>query len=136
MQVLEDKPLTLLSFSTETAEELKWEHEKEFEYQGEMYDIIRSYVQGDTIYYECWKDHEESKIKRRIYNLVAQDHSRMPWQQDSKNRLLIFFQSLYHNQTKQNQSQPFRKEQQLANHHQRYYYFLDGDRPPSPPPEV
>ena len=49
---------------------LEWEHSREFEYKGEMYDVIRSEQRGDTMWYWCYWDRKETKLKKQL-NILA-----------------------------------------------------------------
>lgn len=74
--------LVFLKFSIDEAEhELDWEHSKEFEYNGEMYDIIDEFEKDDSVYFWCWWDFEETKLNKQLDELVRQandfnDHNR------------------------------------------------------------
>jgi hypothetical protein len=54
-------------------------HGKEFEFLGEMYDIVRKSDKGDTTYYYCFHDREETQLAQKIHeqliNLLAQNNS-------------------------------------------------------------
>ena len=59
-------------FTTADAEtKLDWEHSREFEYKGQMYDVIRSEMRGDTMWYWCYWDRKESDIKKQINELAV-----------------------------------------------------------------
>jgi len=62
----------LWTFSISDARtKLQWEHSKEFEFKGEMYDVIRSETKGDSILYWCYWDREETKLKRQLDILIV-----------------------------------------------------------------
>jgi hypothetical protein len=63
--------LVELSFTPEEKKQLRWEHSKEFEYNGEMYDVVESKSENGKITYWCWWDNEETKLNRRLNNLLA-----------------------------------------------------------------
>jgi hypothetical protein len=74
---------------------LYWEHSREFEYKGQMYDIIKSEVRGDTIWYWCYWDRKETDIKRQINEFASY---LMGPGQDSRNTgrcITNFFQTLF-----------------------------------------
>jgi hypothetical protein len=54
-------------------------HAKEFEFLGEMYDIVCQSDKGDTTYYYCFHDREETQLAKKIHaqliNLLAQNNS-------------------------------------------------------------
>lgn len=69
---IDEKGLVLLEFSKmETESLLRWEHSREFEYNGQMYDIVESWVQGDTVYYRCLWDRAETKLNCRLRELAV-----------------------------------------------------------------
>ena len=69
---MDEEELVLLKFTKEeTQTKLRWEHSKEFEYNGQMYDIVSKKVKGDSIFYRCWWDHEETKLNKSLKKLVA-----------------------------------------------------------------
>ncbi|HRI46724.1 MAG TPA: hypothetical protein PK559_06455 [Ignavibacteriaceae bacterium] len=45
----------------------KWVKNYEFRYEGEMYDIIRTKVIGDSIYYSCFHDLKESALFSNLH---------------------------------------------------------------------
>jgi hypothetical protein len=63
----------LLKFSTqEAAENLDWEHDAEFEYRGEMYDVIHATITADSATYWVWWDTEETQLNNELKLLVDQ----------------------------------------------------------------
>jgi hypothetical protein len=67
---IDKERLVLLGFTMEETEtELRWEHSREFEYKSQMYDIVETKIVGDSIYYRCWWDIEETLIKNMISEL-------------------------------------------------------------------
>lgn len=62
--------LTLVKIATVLEEHpnpfFKREHNKEFQFLGEMYDIVQQEKYADTTYYYCFHDSDESAILRNI----------------------------------------------------------------------
>ncbi len=88
--------LVLLTFSKEETEtELRWKHSREFEYKGEMYDIVEKRVDGDQISYWCWWDHEETTLNRQLDGLLAQVMGKNPERKQQESHLTEFFKNLY-----------------------------------------
>lgn len=88
--------LTLLRFSKSEAEKvLSWEHSDEFEYQDEMYDVVQAWVKGDTLYYRCWPDDEETEINKKLENLVTHVLNKDTQRKDSQERFSRFMKKLY-----------------------------------------
>jgi hypothetical protein len=69
---VEDGDLVLLKFSKDESRTLlRWEHSREFEYDGRMYDIVETWAVGDTVYCRCWWDREETELNDRMRVLAA-----------------------------------------------------------------
>lgn len=88
--------LEILTFTLPEAEnQLRWKHCREFEYKGEMYDVVQKEVHGDSVTYWCWWDHEETKLNRQLSALVNNAFGDDPQQKQKNQRLVQFFKSLY-----------------------------------------
>ncbi len=86
----------LWKFSTNDSKtKLRWEHSREFEYMGEMYDIIRWEKRGDTLWYWCYWDREETKLKKRLNFLMVKMMGPAPQSRNEGRQLTEFFRSLY-----------------------------------------
>ncbi len=134
---IEKKDLVLLKFSIRDSEtRLRWKHAKEFEFQGQMFDIVTRELHGDSISFYCLKDHEESTINRHIKSLAAKIAGQDPVQRDNHQRLNNFYKSLYN-------SIPFSlslstPEIQMEQGFYSYAFNYSSIQlpPPSPPPEI
>tara|TARA_B100001057_G_scaffold497877_2_gene603247 strand:+ start:3360 stop:3782 length:423 start_codon:yes stop_codon:yes gene_type:complete len=127
--------LVLLSFTKEEAsEELNWKHSKEFEYKGSMYDIVEQETKGDTTYYWCWWDNEETQLNQRLDKLLAMIMGHDKKDKQSNNRLSKFFKSLF---WKEN-SITFSNEIALITHQSPYLFNFREIfySPPTPPPQT
>ena len=63
--------LVLIQLSkSEVEEKLEWEHSKEFEFEGEMYDVVEFEETPDSIKYWCWWDHEETALNKNLADVV------------------------------------------------------------------
>jgi len=50
---------------------LSWKHSEEFEFKGEMYDVV-THVKIDSMHhYWCWWDNDETELSRRLDELVT-----------------------------------------------------------------
>ncbi|WP_123776104.1 hypothetical protein [Brumimicrobium aurantiacum] len=96
MQGIPKEELITFSFAKEdTAKLLDWKHEKEFEWQGEMYDIVtRSYSQ-DSVSYDLWWDHEETALNRKLARLTNSLINQNPEQQSKNDYLNYVFRTLF-----------------------------------------
>ena len=86
--------LVSFHFSKEEAELLDWEHEKEFEYHGEMYDVVERVETSDSLHLLCFWDQEESHIKQQIRYLTQLLWQGDPLNKESQTRLLDFQKTL------------------------------------------
>jgi len=63
--------LVKLTFSTSEIDKvLRWEHDKEFEYNGQMYDVVEVTDVGDSLQYLCWWDKAETATKKNKQKLL------------------------------------------------------------------
>ena len=93
---IDKKELVHLKFSgSELHAELYWEHEKEFEYAGEMYDVVKQKTIGDTIHFWCWPDHQETGLNQMLRKLVNDNFENNPVNKESQEKINNFLKSLY-----------------------------------------
>lgn len=59
-------------FVSNDLEELSWEHAREFERAGQMFDVIEECQIGDTTHMWCWADHQETILGIRLKQLFKQ----------------------------------------------------------------
>jgi hypothetical protein len=94
---IDREELVLLGFPTKDLPFLlNWKHAAEFEYRGEMYDIVETYTEGDSTFYRVWWDYEETFLNRKLQQLIADVASGDPGHRENQERLLHFFKTLYH----------------------------------------
>ena len=78
--------------------QLKWEHSKEFEYQGWMYDVVEKKLKNDSIIYWCWWDYEETELNKRLreslIGLLQQNQQR----KQKEFQLEHYFKTLYYSE--------------------------------------
>jgi hypothetical protein len=79
----------------DTLSPLKWEHSHEFEYQGEMYDVVKRYAEGDSVRYVCWWDNEETECNQQLRRLAADYFGKRQDSQQSKARVKLFMKNLF-----------------------------------------
>lgn len=92
---LDREELRLLRFTRQEAEaELHWERPGEFKYQGQWYDVVERSEAGDTLYFWCWWDYEETRIGRQLEQLTARALGSDAQHQENALRLTVFIQSL------------------------------------------
>ncbi len=72
MASLNFQSLSFLKFShAEVNQKLRWEHSKEFEYKGKMYDVFKSKNDKDSVFYWCWLDKEETKLNTQLKSVLT-----------------------------------------------------------------
>lgn len=70
---IDKSELIFFAFSLETTQKkLKWKHALEFEYNGEMYDIIHKRETTDSAFYWVWWDHEETHLNKQLAEIISQ----------------------------------------------------------------
>lgn len=94
---MDRESFVLLTFTeAESWTTLRWEHAREFEYNGDLYDVVETRQSGDTLYYYCWWDHAETQLNRQLENLAAGAFNTDAQQSEKRQQLTDFYQSLYH----------------------------------------
>jgi hypothetical protein len=85
----------VLSFSIlEANNVLHWEKPDEFEYKGEMYDVISMKQMNDSVIYVCYHDKKESGQKESYAQLLINSFGN-DLQKEQQSRIKIFFNVLY-----------------------------------------
>ena len=132
---VDQKELVLLKFTKkETEAHLRWEHDREFEYQGQMYDVVETIVKRDSIYYRCWWDHAETKLNKQLDELLASVLSADPQRNERQKRLFHFYQSLICSQPPV--LAPLPPCEGKRTFHYRFSCHLIFHPPPVPPPQM
>jgi hypothetical protein len=91
-----EKQLVWLKFSIAESETiLKWEHSKEFEFDGNMYDIVDVTVTNDSVFYLCYHDRKETELNKKIDAIVAGIFSKEKETQQHQNLKISFYKSLF-----------------------------------------
>ncbi|UKN02121.1 hypothetical protein K6119_01145 [Paracrocinitomix mangrovi] len=121
-----DDELTLLEFTAEELlREVKFEHAKEFEYKGQMYDIVKVSYKDNKIQYYCWKDHKENDLNKKMESLIASFWGEDPIKQNQKTQLMRFARNLIqHNHTNY---KFLSKQSEIANIHYLLIGYSDPD---------
>lgn len=94
---LDKSELVELKFTSSQMEsELRWEHSKEFEYRGQMYDVASRSVLGDTTTFYCWWDHQETALNKKLKSLVQLAMGQQQPNQDQQSQLRLFMSTLFY----------------------------------------
>lgn len=87
--------LVLLKFSnSEIYTKLNWEHSREFEYNNEMYDIVKTTTTHDSTFYWCWWDNEETLLNKKLDTLYAFAIGIDEKQKKNKSNVLVFLKTI------------------------------------------
>jgi len=93
---INDENLVLMKFSKVKADsQLEWEHPEEFEYKGQMYDVIKTHSDVDSVSYLCYHDVPESKISIKIAHLINSAQNNDPNNQQAQQRIFDFLKNCY-----------------------------------------
>lgn len=128
--------LVLLAFSKEdAANNLKWEHSKEFEYHNEMYDVVQTETKGDTLYYWCWWDDAETALNKQLTALTTLALQQDPAHQNGQKQVMQFLQQLFFEDIPSIAFVP--SEKAAPKYVSDSCLFLSwNSTPPSPPPDL
>lgn len=91
LQSIPSNDLKTFRFTASEYLNLNWEHEREFELEGLMYDVVETTVSNGIYQLVCYPDTEESLIKKKLKALLTLEHkkpgsspSTLPWEQFAK----------------------------------------------------
>lgn len=94
---LDPEELVLLKFSKlDEKTNLHWKHSKEFEYNGQMFDVVSKEIKGDSILFRCWWDHKETSLNKRLRILVAKALHQDKKSGNARRNLRFYFGILYY----------------------------------------
>lgn len=113
LQGLPKEDLRIFHFTPLEQKQLQWEHEHEFEWHGQMFDVVSMQKQGNKLIIECWPDQKESALKQYMRTMWARALGSDPKHQGEKDKLYQFLSQLYFEQV-QNALSPLLVETQMA----------------------
>lgn len=132
----EQGELVLLSFTrNEAGSLLRWEHDHEFCYQGEMYDVVEKTTRGDSVFYRCWWDKKETAVNKKLDRLAGNTYGKDPQHHHAQMRLLSFLQWPYCEFIDSRNQEPPAGERLPGRDHADYYHSVQL-APPDPPPRL
>ena len=133
LQGFDKGELLELKFTLAEARSLEWEHEGEFEYNGQSYDVVNQEILGDSIVYYVWWDKIETQIKNQLAQLVAQALNQDEEQQENQEELIQLLKDIYY-QTHFNTLSHFDNYVKSESRSYVQYYISPDWAPPVPPP--
>lgn len=73
---------------------LRWVHEDEFEWNGSLYDVLKSETRNDSVFLHIWEDRKETALNQEIRSLtrrLVQANNETP---DEESRWVQFLKQL------------------------------------------
>jgi hypothetical protein len=93
---IDREELVLLVFQkNEINQQVKWKHSKEFQFKGEMFDVVEKEFANDSVYYWVWWDKQETALNQKVASLVRQNFAQNPYQNNKNQVITHFFKTLY-----------------------------------------
>lgn len=120
--------------NSEIETELEWEHSKEFEYKGEMYDVVSREIIGDTTSFWCWWDYDETSLNKQLSLSLSKALGNDTKSKNTSNRLQTFFKSIYFVQKLNIDYNQINEITHYTKHTTTYLSISSS--PPTPPPEL
>lgn len=100
--------LEILTFTNEEIDtELKWKHDHEFEYNGQMYDVVERKSEAGKVTFWCWLDHEETRLSKKLKYLLNDALGSDAQRKNRENKLIQFLKDLFYNLIDSNKWQDF-----------------------------
>lgn len=96
MEGLDDSQLVRLAFTPiESSRSLKWHHDKEFEFNGQLYDIVRHEKSPTQHIYWCFPDHKETSIEKQLTQLLNNKLQHNQQHQQQREHTITFYKNLF-----------------------------------------
>lgn len=96
MKVIPKEELVFMAFSQEDlTTKLNWKHSKEFELNGEWYDIVERVETADSAFYWLWWDKEETALNQKVRRIAAEIFGGSPDQNEKNQVIQQFYKSLF-----------------------------------------
>lgn len=126
--------LCFLKFATnEIDQQVNWKHESEFEFNHKMYDIVSSEINGDSTYYWCWLDKEETALNKHFNELAFKAFNHSPFKNTTENNLNKVYNHLFIELITQHELTEY-SENTTETIHRTTHYSRFSNPPPYPPP--
>ena len=133
---LNKEELILLKLTQEeTQKNLRWEDSKEFEFKGQMYDLVEKSMKGDTVFYWCWVDNKETKLNQKLKEIVAFALGNNQERKNNQEKLINFYKSLFWENCKTKFNEVASQSNELITPYD-FSYLIVSISPPVPPPKI
>jgi hypothetical protein len=133
MENVDEHQLVTFRFAlSDTAKLLDWEHANEFEYKGEMYDVVRRVYRGEFVTYHLWWDHKETALNKQVDLLAQSIFNNHPNKEKTAKHISFILHQLMLNDCSISTSKPITV---LTNHAFTYFnHYSSIPRDSSSPP--
>lgn len=95
LEGFDEADLVRLTFTADEAKQLEWEHSKEFKYQDQFYDVVRTEIADGKVTYVCWLDKQETEVNKKLDHLIADVLDGMPTKNEPSKALNKLLKSLF-----------------------------------------
>ena len=90
---LRKSELNLIIANEENLSKIDWEREgKEFEFEGDFYDIVFTEIKSGITYYYCFKDKGETILEAKINQFLKNQEGELPQNQHTKTILQLLLE--------------------------------------------
>jgi len=128
--------LVLIKLSKKEADEkLEWEHSREFEYLGTMYDVIDGETRNDSVFYWCWEDNEETKLNIKLNALLEKTAAPDQINNENLKQLSNFLSTLFYSHENPFDISRNKDRATFSSCYLNFYSTLPTD-PQTPPPKI
>ncbi len=130
-----EEDLVHFTFSQEQSKKLNWKHDHEFEYNGQMYDIIRRNETKDSVTFVCWWDKAETELNHKLNTLCSVSFGKKTEKDPEKKHLFSYSKDLNYLTTDVLQFNRvlFPLEKQFSFSFTKFIRRITN-KPPTPPP--
>lgn len=128
--------LTLIKINKNRSSQIKWINKKEFKYNEQMYDVVKTEYKNDTTYLWCWKDDEETSVNQKLAHISFFAFSGIPVSDNTLHQLLLnFLNAFFYVEKNFSSIQVFTIKSIKYLSANSAFWCLFKSSPPVPPPE-
>ncbi len=122
---LDESRLVKLVFTHEEAKVmLHWEHSKEFEFNGQLYDVVRQQYGASLVTFWCFPDHAETRLQKQLTTLLRINLQKDTQRQEKQSQVRHFYKNLFYS---------YNRDTHLYTMAMKVDYFFYNQNHPGPP---
>jgi hypothetical protein len=92
---LKRSDLTCIVANPENLTKISWENiDKEFRFEGKLYDIVFTEIKENQTYYYCLSDEEETRLETKINQFLDKQSEQFPFGNNAKSFLQFLLEPL------------------------------------------